>query len=228
MSVNVFSTKALIGETIYVSYWRRDRHFTWSSEPREDLAIFRAKAVPSFLSHFETLEYWRVLVQSRESNPRPPALQSIALPSELILPRLKRFLKRFSTSFRSKSLLREISMKQVSQSFYKRWNFTLGLPSVMLWRPIQLHKTLLFINLLIRTQLITWTSLRICNKKVQCSFFDEMYQHIEAKKLSFGLKAEGVLVDQKEGKHFKKTKFKQTYESSLSTVIIKNQSLSLK
>ena len=55
MSVNVFSTKALIGETIYVSYWRRDRHFTWSSEPREGLAIFRAKAVPSFLSHFETL-----------------------------------------------------------------------------------------------------------------------------------------------------------------------------
>ena len=55
MSVNVFSTKALIGETIYVSYWRRDRHFTWSSKPREGLVICRAKAVPSFLSHFETL-----------------------------------------------------------------------------------------------------------------------------------------------------------------------------
>ena len=55
-----------------------------------------------------------------------------------------------------------------------------------------------------------------------------MYQHIDAKKLSFGLKAEGVLVDQKEGKHYKKTKFKQTYESSSSTVIIKNQSLPLK
>ena len=54
-----------------------------------------------------------------------------------------------------------------------------------------------------------------------------MYQHIDAKKLSFRLKAEGVLVDQKEGKHYKKTKFKQTYESSLSTVIIKNQSLPL-
>ena len=39
MSVNVFSTKVLIGDTIfYVSYWRRDRHFTWSSEPRESLA----------------------------------------------------------------------------------------------------------------------------------------------------------------------------------------------
>ena len=105
---------------------------------------------------------------------------------------------------------------------------SLGLPSVMLWRPIQSQKTLLFINLLIRTQLTTLTSLRNCNKKVQCIFFDEMYQHIDAKKLSFRLKAEGVLVDQKEGKHYKKTKFKQTYESSLSTVIIKNQSLPLK
>ena len=227
MSVNVFSTKALIGETIYVSYWRRDRHFTWSSEPREGLAICRAKAVISF--HFSVILRPWVLVQSRESNPRPPALQSIALPSELILPRLKRFLKRFSTSFRSKSLLWEISMNHVSQSFYKTWHFTLGLPSVMLWRPIQSHKThQFFINLLIRTQLTTSTSLRNCNKKVQRIFFDEMYQHIDAKKLSFRLKEEGVLVDQKEGKHYKKTKFKQTYESSLSTIIIKNQSLSLK
>ena len=178
--------------------------------------------------HFSVILKPWVLVQSRESNPRPPALQSIALSSELILPRLKRFLKRFSTSFRSKTLLWEISMKQVSQTFCKTWHITLGLPSVMLWRPIQSQKTLLFINLLIRTQLTTLTSLRNCNKKVQCIFFDEMYQHIDAKKLSFRLKAEGVLVDQKEGKHYKKTKFKQTYESSLSTVIIKNQSLPLK
>ena len=27
----------------------------WSAEPREGLAVFRAKAVPSFLSYFETL-----------------------------------------------------------------------------------------------------------------------------------------------------------------------------
>ena len=33
----------------------RDHHFTWSAEPREGLAVFRAKAVPSFLSYFETL-----------------------------------------------------------------------------------------------------------------------------------------------------------------------------
>ena len=39
----------------YVSYWRRDCHFTWSSEPREGLAICRVKGVPSFLSHFKTM-----------------------------------------------------------------------------------------------------------------------------------------------------------------------------
>ena len=56
LSVNVFSTKVLIGDTIfYVSYWRRDRHFTWSSEPREGQAACRAKAVPSFLSYFKTV-----------------------------------------------------------------------------------------------------------------------------------------------------------------------------
>ena len=50
LSVNVFSTKVLIGDTIfYVSYWRRDHHFTWSSEPREGLAACSTKVVPSFL-----------------------------------------------------------------------------------------------------------------------------------------------------------------------------------
>ena len=34
LSVNVFSTKVFIGETIFnISYWRRGCHFTWSSEP---------------------------------------------------------------------------------------------------------------------------------------------------------------------------------------------------
>ena len=51
MSVNVFNTKVLID----FSYWRRDRHFTWSSEPREGLAACSAKGVPSFLSYFKTL-----------------------------------------------------------------------------------------------------------------------------------------------------------------------------
>ena len=51
LSVKVFSTKVLTGDTIfYVSYWRRDSHFTLSSELREDLTVRRATAVPSFLS----------------------------------------------------------------------------------------------------------------------------------------------------------------------------------
>ena len=55
LSVNVFSTKVLIGDTIfYVSNWRRDHHFTWSSEPCEGLACCSAKGVPSFLSYFMT------------------------------------------------------------------------------------------------------------------------------------------------------------------------------
>ena len=56
LSVNVFSTKVLIGDTIfYVSNWRQDRHFTWSSEPREGLACCSAKRVPSFLGYLKTL-----------------------------------------------------------------------------------------------------------------------------------------------------------------------------
>ena len=57
LSVNVFSTKVPTGpgHYFYVSYWRRDRHFTWSSEQREGLAICSAKEVPSFLSYFKTL-----------------------------------------------------------------------------------------------------------------------------------------------------------------------------
>ena len=39
---------------IYVCYWRRDRHFARSSEPREGLLVCRAKEVPSFLSYFKT------------------------------------------------------------------------------------------------------------------------------------------------------------------------------
>ena len=63
----------------YVSNWKRDRHFTWSSEPREGLAACTAKGVPSFLSYFRP---W-VLVRPRKSNPRPPALQSSTKPAAL-------------------------------------------------------------------------------------------------------------------------------------------------
>ena len=83
LNVNAFSTKVLIRDTSFMS--PTDRHFTWSSEPREGLATCNAKGVPYFSV---ILRPW-VLVRSRESNPRPPALQSRALPTGLILPRLK-------------------------------------------------------------------------------------------------------------------------------------------
>ena len=56
MSVNVFSSKVLIGDTIFTSPNGDGtrRHFTWSSQPREDLAACSAKGVPSQL-HVKTL-----------------------------------------------------------------------------------------------------------------------------------------------------------------------------
>ena len=82
LSVNVFSTKVLIGDNIIMSpTGDRSRHFTRSSKPRKGLATCISKAVPSFLSYFKTLSNG----PSRESNPRPPALQSSALQTELIL-----------------------------------------------------------------------------------------------------------------------------------------------
>ena len=43
------------GHYFYVSNWRRDRHFTWSSESHEGLASCSTKGVPSFLSYFKIL-----------------------------------------------------------------------------------------------------------------------------------------------------------------------------
>ena len=51
LSVNEFSTKALIGDTIFTSPTGDGT----ATEPREGLAICRAKPVPSLLSHFKTL-----------------------------------------------------------------------------------------------------------------------------------------------------------------------------
>ena len=39
LSVDVFGRKVLFGDTMFT----RDRHFTWSSEPREGLAAYRLK-----------------------------------------------------------------------------------------------------------------------------------------------------------------------------------------
>ena len=85
LSVNVFSTKVLIGDTIF------------TSPTGDGTAILRghpshAKVSPLAVQrkylHFSVILRPWVLVQPRESNPRPPALQSSALLTELILPRL--------------------------------------------------------------------------------------------------------------------------------------------
>ena len=56
LRVNIFGTQVIIGDTFFISYWRRDRHFTFTSKPCAGLVIGRAKAVhvPSFLSYFQT------------------------------------------------------------------------------------------------------------------------------------------------------------------------------
>ena len=54
-----FARKHYLGSLFFVSNWRRDRHFTWSSEPREGLPACSAKELPSFLSYFKTLSIGR-------------------------------------------------------------------------------------------------------------------------------------------------------------------------
>ena len=86
LSVNVFSSKVLIGDTIfYVCYWRRDRHFARSSKPRKGLHFGRAKGVHLYL-HFSVILRPGLVIRPRESNPRPSSLLSNALPTELTLP----------------------------------------------------------------------------------------------------------------------------------------------
>ena len=86
LSVNVFSTKVLIGDTIFTS-------------PNGDgTAILRghpshAKVSPlaeqrKYLHFSVILRPW-VIVRPRKLNLRPPALQSNAVPTKLILPQLK-------------------------------------------------------------------------------------------------------------------------------------------
>ena len=70
LRINAFNAKVLLNwgiesTTFYVSSRRRDRHFTWSSEPRGPAAC-RAKAVLSFSV---ILRPW-VLVRPRGSNTR--------------------------------------------------------------------------------------------------------------------------------------------------------------
>ena len=53
--LSVFSTKVPIGDTIFTFRTGDGTAISCSSEPREGQAIYRVKAVPSFLSHFKTI-----------------------------------------------------------------------------------------------------------------------------------------------------------------------------
>ena len=74
----------LTGDTIFTSR-NRDGTAILRGHPGTRRSIrldIIAKVVPSFLSYFKVLSNG----PPRESNPRPPALQSSALPTELINP----------------------------------------------------------------------------------------------------------------------------------------------
>ena len=79
LCVNVFSTKVVIGDTIFTSTGLQ--FYAVIRTTQRSSRFGSAKAVPLFLI---ILRPW-VLSRARESNPRPPALESSALPTELIL-----------------------------------------------------------------------------------------------------------------------------------------------
>ena len=85
LSVNVFSAKVLIGDTILTSP-NGDGTAILRGHPSH--AKVSPLAVQRKYLHFSVILRPWVMVRPRESNPRPPALQSNALPTELILPRL--------------------------------------------------------------------------------------------------------------------------------------------
>ena len=85
LSVNVFSTKVLIGDTIFTSP-NGDGTAILRGHPSH--AKVSPLAVQRKYLHFSVILRPWVMVRPRESNPPPPALQSNALPTELILPRL--------------------------------------------------------------------------------------------------------------------------------------------
>ena len=73
-TINVFNTNVM-EDTIR----RRDCHFTWSSELHEGQVVSGQR---QYIYFSPSSRNW-VLVGPRETNPRPPALQSSALPTQL-------------------------------------------------------------------------------------------------------------------------------------------------
>ena len=109
-SVNVFSTKVLIGDTIFMSP-TGDR--TAISRGHPSHARVSLLAVQSKCLHFSVILRPWLLVRTRGSNPLPPALQSQALPTEPTLPRWKKIYARFLTQSLKRNIAVEVKMYQV-------------------------------------------------------------------------------------------------------------------
>ena len=79
------------GHYFYISHCKQDGHFTY--EPKEGLAICRAKAVPSFLSYFKTLSIGPVLAIEPKislSTMLSVKLTTLILKKILVCPYMKR------------------------------------------------------------------------------------------------------------------------------------------
>ena len=96
LNVNLVSTKVLIGDTIFFTSPTGDRTAILRGHPSH--VKVDSFAGQGMYLHFSVILRPGVLVRPRESNPRPSALQSSALPTELTLPRVP-FV--FLRSFRS-------------------------------------------------------------------------------------------------------------------------------
>ena len=111
LRVKVFSTKVLIGDTILTSP-NGDGTAILRGHPSH--AKVSPLAVQRKYLHFSVILRPWVMVRPRDSNPRPPVLQSNALPTELILPRLKS--EKFKTPKFTPGLLK--SKKRIGLSWW--------------------------------------------------------------------------------------------------------------
>ena len=124
LSVNVFSTKVLI-RTLYFTSPNGDGTTILRGHPSH--AKVQPPAGQRKYLHFSVILRPWVLVRPRESNPRPPALQSSALPTELIPPRskkkLKSYVKPLSPSVEIKFLRTDFHTTKtfISQCHLHRW-----------------------------------------------------------------------------------------------------------
>ena len=76
----VFRMEELIEDSFYVSHWRQDCHFTWSSDPRKSLAVCSKRSI--LISHFLKNLSFDSIPGIDSSQPLP--LQSRALRTELV------------------------------------------------------------------------------------------------------------------------------------------------